>query len=101
MAPVVAIFVALGCNLDAVEGADCTRLPEGRNRTDCWYATLRTVREDDAKLDAALARIPAADQEGLLVRLAADAPEARERLCARVSTPAARASCGSGTSLPR
>ncbi len=101
MAPVIALLVALGCNLDAIEGADCSRLPEGRNRTDCWYASLRTVRDDDAKLDAALARIPDADRDDLLLRLAADAPEAKERVCARVTAPGARSSCGTGGSLPR
>ncbi len=100
MAPLIALL-ALACNLDAIEGGDCARLPEGRNRTDCWYASLRTVRGDDAKLDGALAGLPDAERDLLLLRLAADAPEARARVCARVSDPARRESCGSGTPLPR
>jgi len=102
MAPVIALLAAaLGCNLDAIEGGDCTRLPEGRNRADCWYASLRTVRDDDAGFDATLTRVPAPERDALLLRLAADAPEVRERVCARVSDPAARTSCGTGTVLPR
>jgi hypothetical protein len=94
--PVIALLLA--CTLDAVEGGDCARLPEGRNREDCLYASARTVRADETKLDALLAGMEPDARDALLLRLAADEPEAASRLCARVS-PGARPRCGTGGSV--
>lgn len=92
------ILLLLACTLDAVEGGDCGRLPEGRNREDCLYASARTVRGDDAKLDALLGTMPPAARDTLLLRLVADEPDAASRLCPRVGE-AARARCGVGGSV--
>jgi hypothetical protein len=92
------ILLALACTLDAVEGGDCARLPEGRNREDCVYASARTVRGDDAKLDALLGTMAPDSRDALLLRLVADEPAAGARLCPRVGD-AARARCGVGGSV--
>ncbi len=94
-----ALILLLACNLDAVEGGDCLRLPEGRNREDCVYASVRTVRGDDAKLEVVLAPLGATERDEVLLRLVADEPSTAARLCPRVSEPA-RARCGSGSVVP-
>ncbi len=95
-----ALILLLACNLDAIEGGDCLRLPEGRNREDCVYASVRTVRDDDVKLDGVLAPLGVAERDEVLLRLVADEPAIAERLCVRVSEPV-RSRCGSGSVVPR
>ena len=94
-----ALILLLGCNLDAIEGGDCLRLPEGRNREDCVYASVRTVRGDDVKLDGVLAPLGVAERDEVLLRLVADEPASATTLCPRVSEPV-RARCGSGSVVP-
>jgi hypothetical protein len=95
----VILGLLLACTLDAVEGGDCARLPEGRNREDCVYASARTLRDQDARLDALLATLPRQEADAVLLRLAADEPAVAAKLCARVSE-AARTGCGGGSVVP-
>jgi hypothetical protein len=84
------------CTLDAVPGGDCTRLPEGRDREDCHYASARAARRDPAALRAVLGGVPDLQHDAILVRLAADEPEAAAVACGLLRVPAP---CGNGGSV--
>lgn len=86
----------VACTLDAVQGADCTRLPEGRDREDCYYASARAARRDPVALRAALAGVPDPHHDAILVRLAADEPGDAAVVCGALRHPA---SCGIGGSV--
>ena len=84
------------CTLDARPGGDCTRLPEGRDREDCHYASARAARRDPAALRAALSGVADPLHDAILVRLAADEPASASVACGLLRTAAP---CGVGGSV--
>ncbi len=86
----------LACTLDAVPGGDCARLPEGRDRDDCHYASARAARRDAGTLTSVLSRVEDPLHDAILMRLAADEPADAAVVCGALRHPAP---CGVGGSV--